>query len=181
MKYKSIVFSGLPGAGKSTLVEELSRKYTLPVHSVGALWRKKHELLYPNHEVSLEEFSRNATNEERNQINFEARDIFSKSRAVGDSRYTIYLRGAAVLLVFLTADIKVRAARAVGLEKYKGKSQSEIEQILAEREQIDLEVGRILYNYDYRDPNCYDLVVNTGTVNLADEAKLISSIFCENQ
>lgn len=175
MKYQSIVFSGLPGAGKSTLVEKLSEIYRRPVHSVGQMWRAHYEKLHPEHDITLEEYSRIATSEDRFRVNQEAAEIFSGGTAIGDSRYAIYLCGKPVFLVFLTADVETRAARALGSEKYKCKSLEDIQKILEDREAIDVEVGREMYDYDYRDPKFYNLVINTGTLTVEEEVAIIGS------
>jgi len=101
MKYQSIVFSGLPGAGKSTLVEKLKNIYGWPVLAVGDLWRAKWAKLYPNKEIPFEEYWRTTSSEDNKQVNIDFREAVLGKNLIGDSRYTIYLRDLPVLLVFL--------------------------------------------------------------------------------
>ena len=75
MKYKSIVFSGLPGAGKTTLVKELSKIYGWPVNSVGDLWRQRWAEKYPNKEISFEEFWRTSPTKDLEQVNIDFAEV----------------------------------------------------------------------------------------------------------
>jgi cytidylate kinase len=176
MKYQSIVFSGLPGAGKSTLVKKISEIYGWPVHSLGDIWRQRWIKSYPNREVVFEDYWSKTSHEDLVQINIDAREIFAKSRIIGDSRYTIYLRDLPIFLVFLSAGLDVRATRAFGLEKYGGKSIEEIKQILMRRENDEVRVGKELFGYDYRDSYYYDLVVNSGRLSREEEIAVIKGI-----
>jgi len=126
MKYQSIVFSGLPGAGKSTLVAKLQEIYGWPVLSIGDLWRQKWAKLYPNKEISFEEYWRTTSSEDNRQVNVDFRARAARNYLLGDSRYTIYLKDLPVLLIFLTADLNTRAKRGVGLAKYNGSREEEI-------------------------------------------------------
>ena len=104
MKYQSIVFSGLPGAGKSTLVAKLKEIYKWPVLSVGDLWRARWANLYPDKKISFEEYWRTTSSEDNRQVNVDFREQATKNHLIGDSRYTVYLKDLPVFLVFLTAD-----------------------------------------------------------------------------
>ena len=55
MEYTSIVLSGLPGSGKSSLVKRLSDFYNWPIHSIGQIFRQRWKIKYPNQEVSFED------------------------------------------------------------------------------------------------------------------------------
>ncbi len=173
MKYQSIVFSGLPGAGKSTLVKKLNDIYGWPVYSIGEIWRQRWVKLYPGREVAFEDYWRNTLPEDLVQINVDAREMFAKDKIIGDSRYTVYLRDLPIFLVFMSADLDARATRAFGLDKYDGKSLEEIKKILAQREADEAKIGRELFGYDYRDSYYYDLVINSGRLSLEEEINVI--------
>lgn len=180
MKYQSIVFSGLPGAGKSTLVKKLNEIYGWPIYSIGEIWRQRWAALYPGKEVPFEEYWRNTSVEDRVQINVDARQMFTASKIIGDSRYTIYLRDLPIFLVFMSADLEARATRAFGLDKYGGKSIEEIKKILLRREADEVGVGRQLFGYDYRDSYYYDLVINSGRLSLEEEVSVIRGVIQSN-
>ena len=176
MKYQSIVFSGLPGAGKSTLVKKLSDIYGWPVLAVGDLWRAKWQKLYPEREVSFEEYWRTTSSEDNKQVNVDFRETILKQNLIGDSRYSIYLHDLPVLLVFLNAHLDIRARRGVGLAKYNCHSEDEIKKILYDREVDELAAGKRLYAYDYRDNRNYHLTLNTGMLSQDEEIAIIQSV-----
>jgi cytidylate kinase len=176
MKYQSIVFSGLPGAGKSTLVEKLKKIYGWPVLAVGDLWRAKWAKLYPDKSVSFEEYWRTTSSEDNKQVNVDFRETVLKNNLIGDSRYTIYLRDLPMLLVFLSADLDIRARRGVGLAKYNSHSEEEIKKILYQREADEVAASKRLFNYDYRDSRSYHLTLNTGMLSQDEEIAIIQSV-----
>ncbi|MCU0653329.1 MAG: AAA family ATPase [Candidatus Pacebacteria bacterium] len=176
MRYQSIIFSGLPGAGKSTLVAKIAEIYKMPIFSVGELWRAKWRKLHPGGEVSFEEYWRTTSTEENLQVNIDYREDALKRNFIGDSRYAIYMRDLPVLLVFLSAELEVRARRGFGLEKYKGKSVDEIKKILCQREVDEVSFSKRLYNYDYRDSAYYHISLNTGMLSQEEEITIIKGL-----
>lgn len=176
MKYQSIVFSGLPGAGKSTLVARLKEIYGWPVLSVGDIFRQRWIKKYPDEKLSFEDYWRGVSDKEIIDLNVEARNVFSEKKIIGDSRYTVYLRDLPIFLVFMSADIDARATRAFGLNKYGGKSIEEIKRIMAQREVDETAVAKKLFGYDYRQSHHYDLVLNSGRLAIDDEIAIIRGI-----
>lgn len=176
MKYQSIVFSGLPGAGKSTLVEKLKNIYGWPVLAVGDLWRAKWAKLYPNKKIPFEEYWRTTSSEDNKQVNIDFREAVLGKNLIGDSRYTIYLRDLPVLLVFLNADLEIRARRGYGLVKYNNHSEEEIKKILYQREADEVAASKRLFDYDYRDSRNYHLTLNTGMLSQDEEIAIIGSV-----
>jgi cytidylate kinase len=176
MKYQSIVFSGLPGAGKSTLVAKLKEIYKWPMLSVGDLWRARWANLCPDEEISFEEYWRTTSSEDNRQVNVDFREQATKNHLIGDCRYTIYLKDLPVFLVFLTADLNIRAKRGVGLAKYNGNGEKEIKEILYRREADEVAASKRLFGYDYRDPANYHLVLNTAMLSQEEEIAVIKSL-----
>jgi cytidylate kinase len=176
MKYQSIVFSGLPGAGKSTLVAKLKEIYKWPVLSVGDLWRARWANLYPDKKISFEEYWRTTSSEDNRQVNVDFREQATKNHLIGDSRYTVYLKDLPVFLVFLTADLNIRAKRGVGLAKYNGDGEKEIKEILYRREADEVAASKRLFGYDYRDPANYHLVLNTAMLSQEEEIAVIQGV-----
>jgi len=92
-KYKAIVISGPPAAGKSTIGKRLSKELEIPFHSVGRMLRDKCDELYQR-QASFQEFQafmqRMPIGEHR-KIDKELKRMFESFRIVGDSRYVSYL------------------------------------------------------------------------------------------
>ena len=176
--YRGIVISGLSNSGKTTLATKLSEHFSWPVHSLGQLWRERWAKLYPQGEVSFEEYWRTTSLQDNLAINEQAREIFARGNVIGESRYSHYCRDFPALLVFVTADLETRAVRALPILKYPSKSLSEIKNILFEREQDEVRMGKKLYgeSYDYRVSDHYDLVLNSVRLTLAQEMVLVLSL-----
>ncbi|MEK6922312.1 MAG: hypothetical protein AABX08_00755 [Nanoarchaeota archaeon] len=178
MKYNSIIISGLPLTGKSTLAKELSKVFNWKIHSVGNLFKKKWHTLYPNQEISFEQYWRNTSLEENKQIDEATKKLFEKENLIGDFRYSICYKNLNVLLVLVTADLNIRIKRAQQSERYLGKSYDEIKNILLEREKDEVTKGKLLYgeNYDFRNPNNYHLTLDLGKLTTEEAVKIIKKV-----
>lgn len=99
MNYNSIILSGTPVSGKSTLARRLSELYGWSVHSIGQLFREKWRELYPEGKVTFEEYWRNTTLEENLLMNQRMRNIVERGGIIGDTRYSIYCTDLPALLV----------------------------------------------------------------------------------
>jgi cytidylate kinase len=102
--------------------------------------------------------------------------LFESGSVVGDSRFTAVLNKSVCLLVFVTADIEVRAQRVRAREEYRGMSDEEIIAALKTQEKDELAKGHELYgpDYDYRDPKNYHLVLDSTKMSVsqcADEVR----------
>ena len=176
MKYNSIMLSGLPVSGKSTLAKKLSEIYTWPIHSIGQLWREEWKRLYPNAEVSFEEYWRNTSLKDNKEINVKAKKVFEKGHVIGDTRYSVYCKDLPSLLVFVTADLDVRAERGLNTDRYKGKTTDEVRRTLITREQDELTMGYYIFGIDYRSPEHYDIVINSGKLTVEQEVSIITNL-----
>ena len=175
---KSIILSGLPVSGKTTLAKKLSEIHHWPVFSVGQLWRDEWRQRYPDGKISFEEFWRHTTIEENHRKNHEARKVFQKGQVIGDTRYAVYCRDLPALLIFVTANLQTRAYRAARMDEYLGLSFQEIESTLQEREEDEVRMGKKLYGeqYDYRDPRHYHMTLNTEMLTLEEEVAAIENL-----
>jgi len=177
MKFDSIIISGPPVSGKSTLAKALSTHYAWKTHSVGSLFKERWRKLYPNQEISFEEYWKNTSLEENKLMDQETRKLFESQNLIGDFRYSIHCKDLNVLLVLATADLDIRAERASKSGKYKEKTAEEIRNILIEREQDELNTGKKLYgpDYDLRDPKNYHIALDLGKLDTDHALQIIKS------
>lgn len=72
MKFTSIVISGLPRSGKTTLVERLANMYGWQSYSIGQSFRDAWKQAYPDGRVSFEEYWRSLSIEKQREVNIQA-------------------------------------------------------------------------------------------------------------
>ncbi len=187
MAYNSIAISGLPRAGKTTLIKKLVKELNWEVLHIGGIFRKKYEdwkSKNPDKNVSFEEFyaDRNLlTYEDVAEANELAKKRLRKGKVILDSRFSsINCHGVeSVLKVFVTAPIKVRAERAKEDGTYSG-TINEIISIIKKRERDEAKLGNDLYGhlfpegFDYKDKKHYDLILDSSKLTIKEEINLIT-------
>jgi cytidylate kinase len=176
MKYNSIVLSGLPGAGKSILSKKLADYFKWKVRSIGAFWREQWQTLYPNAEISFEEYWRSITDKENKEMDKRLKKIVEDGNVVVDCRYGFLCRRLHALLVYTFSSLDTRANRALVVGKYPGKTLCEIKTKLIEREHDEVEYGKKVYGEDYRNILLYNLSLNTARFSIEQEADIIITL-----
>ncbi|MGI0100669.1 MAG: cytidylate kinase family protein [Candidatus Micrarchaeaceae archaeon] len=174
---KSIVISGLPVSGKSTLVTALAKECHMGSYSVGDAIRAEHARLHTGGNMPFEEFYRNRSIEDQKRTNDGLKELFETKPTIGDSRFVSYLDKNTCMLVFLTAEIETRLLRAMRREEYSGKSYNEVLKILLRREEDEVRVGKELYNIDYRSQNHYHIILNSDMLAVEQEVAAIKNAF----
>lgn len=177
--YSGILFSGLPGSGKTTTSRQLARVLGWPVFYVGGLWREEWAKKYPNAELSFEDYLTTITLEEDRAMDNRAHDMLGQDAMIGDMWHGIIGEGLPVLRVFITAPLQIRAERALQTDKYIGKSVEEIQELLRMREERQLEVAKKIYGdwYDYRDPAGYHITLNSGLLSVEEKISSVLHFF----
>jgi len=174
MTFDSILISGLPGSGKSVLARQLSSIYFWPVFSAREHWENmRNDFGTP---LSFEEFWKNTSTEENLKFDRAAREALTQGRIICDMRFPKAAEGLGnVFKIFCAADVHTRASRAISLGKYPDKTKEQIEQILQCREADELIISRHMYGeaYDFRDPENFDLILNTGKASVEEEVNEI--------
>ncbi len=185
--YNAILLSGLPGSGKSTLARKLSEELGWPVHSIGGLWREKWRTKFPTEEEQQKnpfpEYWASQPLEAQKAMNEKARKVVALGTVIGDFRYSICCKGLPALFVFVTADLEVRVQRALLLPANKGKTQEQMKAELLKRETEEVAVGKEQFagkyeNYDYRNPENYNTILNSGLLPIKEEVSTIRHLVC---
>ena len=176
-RYRSIVVSGLPGSGKSTLTIALAEQYRMQRYSVGDMLRAEYTKRHLETELPFKEFWRNQTLSEARKINEQLKPLFEKNRMIGDSRYVSYLDRNACMLVFVYADLDKRAHWPLLSAEHHGMTDDYAARTLWEREQDEYKKGELLFGCDYRDRKLYDISLNSGTLSVSEELNAIKGIF----
>ncbi len=114
VKYKSIVLSGKPVSGKSTLAGMIEAEFGWQRQSVGGLWREKYAKLSAEGKVteSFEEYWSKTSYGENLEMNKRAWDITNAGGVIMESRYPLGYDRQNVLIVFVDASLDVRVSRA---------------------------------------------------------------------
>jgi cytidylate kinase len=179
MKFKSMVISGTPCSGKSTLARELSKIYGFPIYSIGQIFRERWARAYPDGKVSFEDYWRQTGLRE----NIEAdEEIFAKincGNAIGDFRYSFRYNPETTLKVLVNAELSERSLRAMSSGRYPDKEFCEIAHTLKGREDQEVKTGQDMYgaSYDYRNPLGYHVVLNSGILSVDREVGVVRSLF----
>ncbi len=182
MAYNGILISGLPGSGKTTTAQQLATMLDWPNLYIGGMWRDEWKRRYPNEEMSFENFLHTITIKEDREMDERAHQMLSKGPIVGDMWHGIIGEGLDILRVFITAPLGVRAERGKNTGKYEGKSTEEIMELLAMREERQLNVAKQLYGdwYDYRDPSRYHITLNSGLLTVDEKINTVLHFFKKN-
>lgn len=177
--YNGILFSGLPGAGKTTTSRQLAERLGWPVFYVGGLWRDEWEKKYPSRELSFENYLHTITLEEDTLMDHRAHDMLAQGTLIGDMWHGIIGEGLPVLRVFITAPLEVRAERGTQTDKYRGKTIEEIKMLLQMREERQYDVAKKIYGnwYDYRDPAGYHITLNSGLLSVEEKISSVLHFF----
>lgn len=180
--YTGILFSGLPGSGKTTTSRQLAEKLGWEVFYVGGLWRNEWARKYPNAELPFEKYLHTITLEEDTEMDNRAHEMLARGNIIGDMWHGIIGEGLPVLRIFITAPLQIRAERAQQTNKYDGKTIEEIKTLLEGREEHQLEVAKKIYGdwYDYRDPAGYHITLNSGLLSVEEKISSVLHFFEKN-
>lgn len=177
--YNGILFSGLPGAGKTTTSRQLAERLGWPTFYVGGFFREEWAKKYPNGEIPFERYLNTITSEEDRAMDQRAHAMLAHGNIIGDMWHGIIGDGLPILRVFITAPLHIRAERALQTDKYKGKTIEEIKALLQGREERTLSVAKKIYGdwYDYRDPSGYHITLNSGLLSVEEKISSVLHFF----
>lgn len=170
----SIIVSGLPGAGKSTLITRLAELYHWPTHAIGQLFRDKWAEVCPDQSTSFEVWWKNLSLDEQRRVNDDLKRLIEAGNIIANSRYSVYCEDLPALRIFVTAPRTVRALRALGSEKYPGLNADKIYATLGRRERDEREIGERIFSFNYQDPEHYHFCLNSFLLSVEEEVEVVS-------
>ena len=173
-EYRVVCFTGTPGSGKSTVARQIEKITGMEILSVGKFWREKYDGIV-GCKLPFEEWWPQTSFRQNFEVTEKACRAILKENKIGDLRYPFFLHNEDVVLVLIDADLDIRAARALKVGKYRGKTETEIATILNRRVTDELEMGERLFGdgYDFLDPKHYNLCFNSGVIGYKEIAERV--------
>jgi cytidylate kinase len=166
---ESIVVTGTPFSGKTTLAKVLAEHFGWKFFSVSDAWRLEWKKKYPKGDTGFDNYMLQTTDVEHRAMDKMVGDIVKKGHVVVDARHGFLYRDPQVLIVFTKCDIDERSKRALEKKAYPTNDFAIVKEVLEQEERDAVDRCMALYNEDYRDPKNYDMEFDT-TDSAPDEA-----------
>ena len=153
-----ITISGFHGSGKSTVANDVVKKFNLRYLAAGTIFRQ----MAKDRQMTLEEFSKFV--EQHPEIDREIDDEMiqeaQKGDVILDGLLVAWLtRNISGLHILLTADEQIRIER---IAQRENRSHAEVKRETLNREKSEIARFKNLYRVDINDYSIYDVVLNTG-------------------
>lgn len=153
-----ITISGFHGTGKSTVANEVVKRFKLRYLAAGNIFRQ----MSKDKQMTLEEFSKFV--EQHPEIDREIDDKMiqeaQKGDAILDGLLVAWLtRNISGLHILLTADEQIRIER---IAQRENRPYAEVKKETTNREKSEIARFKSLYHIDINDYSIYDIVLNTG-------------------
>ena len=172
---KAIAISGLPGTGTSTLATHLSERLDTTLVNSGQIFRE----LAREHGMELLEFSEYVKTHPEIDREIDARQVelarqggvILEGRLAG---WNLYLNKVPSVKILIEADLDIRAERVVWREE---KSKEDIAASFRQREAIDAQRYRAVYDIDLFSKEPYDVVIDNGQQSVEETlAEIIAEL-----
>lgn len=175
MRYTSVLFSGLPGSGKSTTADIFAEQLGWPALHIGGLWRAQWKKAHPKGDVPFELYVGQRSIDEHAAMDERSRELMCEGQLVGDMWHEKIVAGLPTLRVYITAPLRIRAARGLQTDRFPGKTVEQVENLLQLREENQVAIAKKIYghDYDYRDINLYHVVFNSA---LCDPSAIVAAL-----
>lgn len=167
--FESIVVTGTPFSGKTTLAKLLAQHFGWKYFSVGEAWKLEWKRKYPKGDMGFDNYMAQTTDAEHRGMDKMVSDIIKKGHVVVDARHGFLHRDHTVLVIFTKCDIDERAKRALEKKEYPTNDFAVVKEALEQEERDQVDRCIAIYGQDYRSPNNYDMEFDT-TNSPPDEA-----------
>ena len=157
----TIVVSGPPGSGKTTLARMLASRLGLRYVSIGQLFRD----IARERGVSVTELNRLAEQDPSIDLELDrrAREEAARGNVVIDGHITAWIaRDLADICIGVIASLETRIAR---IAQREGKPLEEVRRETLAREEVERRRFRRLYGIDINDLTVFDIVVSSEMFN----------------
>jgi cytidylate kinase len=153
----TIVISGPPGSGKSTVAKMLSKRLNLPIVSAGSIFRN----IAREIGVDLTEFNEYAKENPKIDLEIDFRTLKTslEGNVIIEGHLTGWVAPTADLKIYLTAPLRVRAHR---IARRDGVDYEEAYTGILRREKADWERFKRLYGIDITDTSPFHVVLDTS-------------------
>lgn len=181
-KKLTIVVSGLPGAGSTTVAKELAKKLKLKLFVAGKLQKqlikgwKKRESKAAIESWKTDVGSSYKTHRDRDKLQIE---IAKKGNVVICSKLGIhFLKNITSYKIWLDVPLKVRAKRVAERDNI---SIEQAEKEILEREKIERKEWKKMYGFDYfKQKNDADLVLDSSDLTVKQTVERILEFIKDN-
>lgn len=165
---KTIIVSGLCGAGTTVLSRRLSEGLGIPYFSAGSIIREEAQKLG----IPVEKMGNELSLEFNQKVDQRVREIAEKGDVVLDCRYgALICPDIDTLNILLEAPLRTRVERI----QHRDGGGYEVGCLVCKRDWEERGYSKRVYGRDFADRSLYNLVFNSNRVTLEEEFDSISS------
>lgn len=161
--FESIVVTGTPFSGRTTLAKLLAQHFKWKFFSAEDTWREMWKKKYPKGDTGFENFMVQVTDEQHREFDKAVGDVLKGGHVVVDASYGFLYRDPQTLIIFTKCDVDTRVKRALEMNKYPGRDFVQVKEVLEQKERDEVDRCKALYAQDFRDAKNYDILFDTTT------------------